>query len=127
MRRCFAAEPETAAPLALSLAAGSAQSFPDWQASWVDGCGGKSVFPRMWDLANHLLAGSIVSTLEETRQAMRIVAMRNHVIAEGAGACAVAAGLSGKCGSGKVVCVVSGGNIDLAKFAELVTRPDVQA
>ncbi len=125
--KVFAAEPETAAPLALSLAAGSAQSFPDWQASWVDGCGGKSVFPRMWDLANHLLAGSIVSTLEETRQAMRIVAMRNHVIAEGAGACAVAAGLSGKCGSGKVVCVVSGGNIDLAKFAELVTRPDVQA
>jgi threonine dehydratase len=57
---------------------------------------------------------------------MRIVAMRNHVIAEGAGACAVAAGLSGKCGSGKIVCVVSGGNIDLAKFAELV-RPDPQA
>ena len=123
--KVFAAEPETAAPLALSLAAGSAQSFPDWQASWVDGCGGKSVFPRMWDLANHLLAGSIVSSLDEIRQAMRIVAMRNHVIAEGAGACAVAAGLSGKCGSGKVVCVVSGGNIDLAKFAELVTRSDV--
>jgi threonine dehydratase len=123
--KVFAAEPETAAPLALSLAAGSARSFPDWQASWVDGCGGKSVFPRMWDLANHLLAGSIVSSLDEIRQAMRIVAMRNHVIAEGAGACAVAAGLSGKCGSGKVVCVVSGGNIDLAKFAELVTRSDV--
>ncbi len=125
--KVFGAEPETAAPLALSLAAGSGQSFPGWQASWVDGCGGKSVFPRMWDLANHLLAGSIVSTLEETRQAMRIVAMRNHVIAEGAGACAVAAGLSGKCGSGKVVCVVSGGNIDLAKFSELILRPGAHA
>ncbi len=118
--KVLAAEPETAAPLACSLAAGSAQKFPDWRASWVDGCGGKSVFPRMWALAHHLLAGSIVSTLEEIRQAMRIVAERNHVIAEGAGACAVAAGLSGKFGSGKVVCVVSGGNIDLAKFSELV-------
>jgi threonine dehydratase len=122
--KVFAAEPETAAPLARSLAAGSPQSFPDWKASFVDGCGGKSVFPRMWDLAHHLLAGSIVCTLEETRRAMRIVAERNRVISEGAGACAVAAGLSGKCGSGKVVCVVSGGNIDLAKFSELVTRSD---
>jgi len=124
--KVFAAEPETAAPLARSLAMGSAQSFPNWQASWVDGCGGKSVFPRMWELANHLLAGSIVPTLEETRKAMRMVAMRNHVIAEGAGACAVAAGLSGKAGTGKVVCVVSGGNIDLAKFSELVLQPDSQ-
>jgi threonine dehydratase len=119
--KVFAAEPETAAPLARSLAAGSPQSFPDWKASFVDGCGGKSVFPRMWDLAHHLLAASIVCTLEETRKAMRIVAERNRVISEGAGACAVAAGLSGKCGPGKIVCVVSGGNIDLAKFSELVT------
>jgi len=119
--KVFAAEPETAAPLARSLAMGSAQKFPDWKASWVDGCGGKSVFPRMWDLAHHLLAGSIVCTLEEIRQALRLLAERNHVIAEGAGACAVAAGLSGKCGSRKVACVVSGGNIDLAKFADLVS------
>jgi len=119
--KVFAAEPETAAPLAHSLAAGSPQTFPGWKASWVDGCGGKSVFPRMWALAHHLLAGSIVSTLEEIRRAMRMVAERNHVIAEGAGACAVAAGLSGKLGAGKIVCVVSGGNIDLARFSELVT------
>ncbi len=117
--KVFGAEPETASPLARSFAMGSAQNFPDWKPSWVDGSGGKSVFPRMWDLAHHLLAGSIVCTLEEIRQAMRLIAERNHVIAEGAGACAVAAGLSGKCGSGKVVCVVSGGNIDLAKFSEL--------
>ena len=122
--KVFGAEPETAAPLARSFAAGSPQSFPEWKASFVDGCGGKSVFPRMWELAHHLLAGSIVSTLEEIRRAMRLVAERNRVIAEGAGACAVAAGLSDKCGPGKIVCVVSGGNIDLAKFAELVTRPD---
>ena len=122
--KVFATEPETAAPLARSLAMGSAQNFPQWKASWVDGCGGKSVFPRMWNLAHHLLAASIVCTVEEIRQAMCIVAERNHVISEGAGACAVAAGLSGKCGSGKIVCVVSGGNIDLAKFAQLVVGPD---
>ena len=121
--KVFAAEPETAAPLAWSLAAGSPQKFPTWKASWVDGCGGKSVFPRMWDLAHHLLAGSIVSTLDEVRLAMKLVAERNHVISEGAGACAVAAGLSGKCGAGKIVCVVSGGNIDLLVFAQLVNQP----
>jgi threonine dehydratase len=122
--KVFGAEPETAAPLARSFAAGSPQNFPEWKASFVDGCGGKSVFPRMWELAHHLLAGSIVSTLEDTRKAMRLVAERNRVISEGAGACAVAAGLSGKCGPGRIVCVVSGGNIDLAKFAELVTGAD---
>lgn len=120
--KVFAAEPETAAPLAYSLGAGSAQRFPHWKASFVDGCGGKSVFPRMWDIAHHLLAGSIVVTLEEVRQAMRLVAVRNHIIAEGAGACAVAAGLTGKCGSGKLVCVVSGGNIDMPVFTELVKK-----
>ena len=120
--KVFAAEPETAAPLARSFAMGSAQVFPEWRASFVDGCGGKSVLPRMWALAHHLLAGAIVTSLEECRQAMRIIAERNRVIAEGAGACAVAAGLSGKAGTGKIVCVVSGGNIDLKKFAELVTE-----
>ena len=119
--KVFAAEPSTAAPLARSLAVGSAQIFPDWKASWVDGCGGKSVFPRMWGLARHLLAGSVIVTLEEVRRAMRLVAERNHMIAEGAGACAVAAALTGKCGAGKVVAVVSGGNIDLAKFKELTS------
>lgn len=120
--KVFASEPETAAPFARSLDAGSPQTFPNWKASWVDGCGGKSVFPRMWDIAHHLLAGAVTCTLEEVRQAMRIVAERNHVIAEGAGANAVAAGLSGKCGSGKVVCVVSGGNIDLSVFRELMSK-----
>jgi threonine dehydratase len=77
----------------------------------------------MWTLASRLLAGSIVVSLEETRRAMTIVATRNHLICEGAAACAVAAGLSGKAGKGKIVCVVSGGNIDLGKFAELVSAP----
>jgi threonine dehydratase len=118
--KVFAAEPETASPLSLSFERGSAQEFPNWTRSWVDGCGGKSVFPRMWALAKHVLAGSVVVSLEEIRSAMKLVAERNHVIAEGAGACAVAAALTGKCGRGKVVAVVSGGNIDLSKFNELV-------
>jgi threonine dehydratase len=118
--KVFAAEPETGAPLSRSFELGSPQRFPDWRASWVDGCGGKSVFPRMWALANHLLAGSLVSTLDDIQKALKIVAERNHVICEGAGACAVAGGLGGMCGSGKIVCVVSGGNIDLATFSKLV-------
>jgi threonine dehydratase len=112
----YAAEPETAAPLQQSFRAGSPQQFSGWSASWVDGCGGKSVFPRMWALAHHLLAGSLVSSLEDIRRAMKLVAERNHVICEGAGACAVAGAIRGGAGTGKVVAVVSGGNIDLAKF-----------
>jgi threonine dehydratase len=121
--KLYGAEPETAAPLAASFAAGSPQKFPAWKASFVDGCGGKSVFPRMWAIAHHLLAGSIVVTLEEVRRAMKILAERNHIIAEGAAACAVAAGLTGRCGSGKIVCVVSGGNIDLTVFNKLMAEP----
>jgi threonine dehydratase len=98
---------------------GSAQEFPDFKETWVDGCGALSVLPRMWALAHHLLEGSIVTSLEEIRHAMKIVAERAHVIAEGAGACAVAAGLSGKAPGKKIVCIVSGGNIDLSRFAEL--------
>jgi threonine dehydratase len=119
--KVYGAEPETAAPLHLSFLKGSAQKFPDWKTSWVDGCGGKTVLDSMWLLASRLLAGSIVTTLEETRKALAIVAARNHLICEGAAACAVAAGLSGQAGSGKIVCIVSGGNIDLPKFAELIS------
>jgi threonine dehydratase len=121
--KIWAAEPETAAPLHLSFQKGSAQAFAIWKTSWVDGCGGKTVLPSMWTLARNLLAGSIVTSLEETRRAMSIVAARNHVICEGAAACSVAAGLSGKAGKGKIVCIVSGGNIDLAKFSELMATP----
>jgi threonine dehydratase len=118
--KVFAAEPDTAAPLAYSLRAGQPSYFPDWQASFVDGAGGKSVVPTMWPLLSQLVTSSIVVTLDEARDAMRLVAERVHVIAEGAAACAVAAALSGKAGDGKVVAVVSGGNIDLPRFAALV-------
>jgi threonine dehydratase len=117
--RVYAAEPETAAPLAASLAAGRPVYFEGWTASFVDGAGGKSVLDTMWPLLAPL-AGSIVVTLDETARAMKLVAERAHIIAEGAAGCAVAAALSGRAGNGKVVAVVSGGNIDLTRFASLV-------
>ncbi len=117
--RIYAAEPETASPLAASLAAGRPIYFDGWQASFVDGAGGKSVLETMWPLLAPL-AGSIVVSLDETARAMKLVAERAHVIAEGAAGCAVAAALTGRAGAGKVVAVVSGGNIDLTKFAALV-------
>jgi threonine dehydratase len=117
--RIFAAEPETAAPLAASLSAGKPVYFDNWKASFVDGAGGKSVLPSMWPLLS-TLDGSIVVSLDEVARGMKLVAERNHVIAEGAAGCAIAAGLSGRAGPGKVVAIVSGGNIDLSRFASLV-------
>ena len=118
--RILAAEPETGAPMSRSLEMGSPQQFPEWQASFVDGAGGKSVFPRMWERMQGLIDGSIVVTLDETRAAMKLMAEKARVIAEGAGALPLAAALTGKAGRGPIVCIVSGGNIDLAKFAELI-------
>jgi len=117
--RVYAAEPETAAPLSVSLAAGQPMYFANWQASFVDGAGGKSVLPRMWPLLSQL-SGSIVVSLDEVARAMKLTAERARVIAEGAAGCAIAAALTGRAGPGKIVAVVSGGNIDLAKFAALI-------
>jgi threonine dehydratase len=118
--RVYAAEPETAAPLDLSLRRGEACYFDAWRPSFVDGAGGKSVLPTMWPLLKELVDGSIVMTLDEIAAAMRKTADRVHVVAEGAGGTAIAAALSGRAGTGKIVAVVSGGNIDLSRFSELV-------
>ena len=117
--RILGAEPETAAPGAKSFAANAPTVFDEWQASFVDGAGGKSIFPRMWERMRPVIDGSIVVTLDEVRQAMKLIASKARVIAEGAGALGVAAALKEK--EGPVVAVVSGGNIDLKKFCELVT------
>jgi threonine dehydratase len=117
--RIYAAEPETAAPLSASLAAGRAVYFDGWTASFVDGAGGKSVLPTMWPLLSQL-SGSVVVSLDEVARGMKLVAERMRVIAEGAAGCAIAAAISGRAGGGKVVAVVSGGNIDLATFAAVV-------
>jgi len=116
----FGAEPETAAPFAASLAAGEPRVFERWQASFVDGAGGQSLFPRMWQRMRPLADGAIVVTLEQTRQAVRMLAEKARVIAEGAGALPLAAALTGKAGPGPLVVVVSGGNIDLKTFCAIV-------
>lgn len=124
--RVYAAEPETAAPLATSLNRGEPSYFDGWTASFVDGAGGKSVLPSMWPLLSALVDESLVVPLADITAAMRHTAERVHVIAEGAGACAIAAARSGRAGRGKVVAVVSGGNIDLNRFAELVAETPVR-
>jgi threonine dehydratase len=116
----WGAEPETAAPAALSFEKGSPQVFPHWQASFVDGAGGHSVFPRMWERMRTIVSGSQVVTLEQTRRAMRLMADKARVICEGAGALGLAAALTGRLGRGPVVAVVSGGNIDLDKYCEIL-------
>ena len=119
--KVLGAEPETAAPYALSLCEGGPRKFADWQASFVDGAGGKSVTERMWQRMRPVTDGAITVTLDQTRDAMRLIAEKSRTIAEGAGALSLAAALSGESVEGPVVCVVSGGNIDLKKVAELVT------
>jgi len=114
------AEPETASPYAFSLAQGRASKFAGWQASFVDGAGGQSVTERMWQRMAPIVDGSIVVSLDETRAAMRLIAEKARTIAEGAGGLSLAAALTGKAGDGPIVCIVSGGNIDLKKFAELI-------
>ena len=119
--RVVGVEPESAAPAALSYRRGEPLVFPDWRATFVDGAGGKSLFPRMWTRMRQVVDETVVVTLDEVRDAMRVLAERARIIAEGAGALPVAAALTGKLGTeGPVVAVVSGGNIDLEKFAELV-------
>ncbi|MEP6570595.1 MAG: threonine/serine dehydratase [Acidobacteriota bacterium] len=117
--KIFAAEVVTSAPLVASLAVGSPQEV-EYQPSFVDGIGARIVFPQMFERAQQLIDGSLVAELDEVKFALRLMAERNRVIAEGAGACALACALAGKAGTGKVVCIVSGGNIDFATLCEIL-------
>ena len=117
--KIYAAEVATAAPLAASLAAGAVQTV-EYQPSFVDGIGSKTVFPQMLESARQLIDGALVAELKDVAAAVRLLAERNRVIAEGAGACPVACALSGQAGAGKIVCVVSGGNIDATKLCTIL-------
>src|ERR1700682_2777753 len=123
--KVWGAEPETAAPAALSFAMGSPQVFRDWKHSFVDGAGGQSVFPRMWERMKPVVDGYIVVSLKETKDAMRLMAEKARIISEGAGALPLAAALTGKAGQGPIVAIVSGGNIDLGKFCEILESATV--
>lgn len=117
--RVYGCELASARPLAASLAASSPQSVP-YLPTFVDGIGGKSLLEEMWPLARDLLAGAQAASLEQVAAAIRLLAERNRVIAEGAGATPVAAALAGAGAGGKVVCIVSGGNIDSGKLATIL-------
>ena len=117
--KLYAAEVETAAPLSAALVAGEPVKI-EYTPSFVDGIGGGALLTEMWPLVRDLLDGALVSSLAEIAAAIRLLAERNRVIAEGAGAAPVAAALAGKAGPGKVVCVVSGGNIDAGKLAKIL-------
>jgi threonine dehydratase len=117
--RVLAVEVETGAPLTASLEAGAPTTVP-YRATFVDGIGSKSVFPNMFKLAQTHLAGSLVATVDQTAAAVRMLAERNRVVAEGAGAAALAVALSGRAGTGRIACVVSGGNIDIHKLAVIL-------
>ena len=122
--KVFGVEPETAAPAALSFKKDSPQIFPNWRASFVDGAGGQSMFPRMWERMKPVVDDYLVVTLEQTKNAMRLLAEKVRIISEGAGALSVAAALSGEAGKGPIVAIISGGNIDLQKFCELISQSD---
>jgi threonine dehydratase len=113
-------EPENGAPLSASLAAGEMRSIPDYRPSFVDGSGAPALLPAMWERAQALISQSFVATLDETAAALRLLAERAAVVAEGAGALAAAVALSGRAGGGKIVCIVSGGNIDAARLATIL-------
>lgn len=119
--RVYAAEVETAAPLAASLALGRPASI-EYIPSFVDGVGGRTVLEPMWPLVQSVIDASLVSSLAEVAAGVRTLVTRAHVVAEGAGAASVAAALAGKAGTGRVVCVVSGGNIDAARLAEILNN-----
>jgi len=122
--KVFGVEPETAAPAALSFKKDSPQVFPNWRTSFVDGAGGQSMFPRMWERMKPVVDDYLVVTLKQTKNAMRLLAEKARIISEGAGALSVAAALSGEAGKGPIVAIISGGNIDLQKFCELISQSD---
>jgi len=117
--KIYAAEVDTAAALAPSLAAGRPVEV-EYESTFVDGMGAPRLIPEMWPLVSSLLDGSIVVSLRDIADAIRLLVERNRVVAEGAGAAPVAAALTGRAGQGKVVCIVSGGNIDTDKLVKIL-------
>lgn len=118
--KIFASEVETAAPLAPSLAAGEPVKV-EYTPSFVDGMGSAGLLTEMWPLVSTLVNGSIVLSLKQIADAIKLLMERSRVIAEGAGGSSFAAALTGKAGTGKIVCVISGGNIDAEKLIKILS------
>jgi threonine dehydratase len=115
----YVAEPETGAPVAATLAAG-APTAVEYKPSFVDGSGSRELIPRVWEHVAPLLDGAFALPLEEVAAAVRLVAERVRVIPEGAGALSVAAAVSGRVPGKRIVCIVSGGNIDFGVFSRIL-------
>jgi threonine dehydratase len=117
--RFYAAEPETGAIVAATLAEGDGAKI-EYVRSFVDGAGSRALIPNVWSHARDLIDGAFAVPLDDTASAIRLIAERVRVIAEGAGALAAAAALEGRAGTGKVACIVSGGNIDPLLLARIL-------
>lgn len=120
--RVLSCEPDTASPFALSKAVGEARRFENWESSFVDGCGGKAVLEEVWAVAKDTLDGGLAVPLAPIAEAIKVLCERNRVVAEGAGACPVAAAMTGMCGDAKkIVCVVSGGGLDTDNLVHILS------
>ena len=133
--RVLAVEPAPAAPCALSFERGEPCRFEAHRQSFVDGCGGKALIPQMWPVVSRVLDGALAVELDDVVTAIRTLCERNKVVAEGAGACPVAAAMRGLCldpeqqrqrklkhSKTKIVCVVSGGGLDTDKLIQILSR-----
>jgi threonine dehydratase len=120
--KVFGVEPETAAPASLSFEKGSPQVFTNWKASFVDGAGGQSMFPRMWERMQPVVDGSLSSSASRTRKRRCDSWQKKRGSSLRGRRAALAAALTGKAGAGPIVAIVSGGNIDLSKFCELISE-----
>jgi threonine dehydratase len=118
--RIYSVEPETGAPMALSYPAGESLPVEDYRASFVDGSGSRALLPKMWGLAQELMDAAASVSLDQTAAAVRLLAERARVVAEGAGGLSLAAARAGHGGTGKLVCIVSGGNIDASRLARIL-------
>jgi len=121
--KVFTAEPATGAALAAALQADGPADV-DYRPSFVDGSGSRRVLDGMWSYVSELVDGAFAVPIDEAAAALRLLAERVHVIAEGAGALALAAALAGDAGRGKIVCIVSGGNIDFSTLSEILAAPE---
>jgi threonine dehydratase len=117
--RVYSVEPETGAAFSASFAAGGPREI-EYTPSFVDGAGARLVLQSMWPVVSPLVDGALTASLDETAAAIRLLAERIRVIAEGAGALALAAALAGRAGGGTLVCIVSGGNIDFSKLSAIL-------
>ena len=115
--KVVSAEPDTAAPLAAAFAAGEPREI-DFEPSWIDGAGGRALLPGMWERAREVVDEAVAVSLAEVEEAVRLLATRAHVVAEGAGALALAAALRR---DDRCVCIVSGGNIDADVYARILS------